>query len=266
MSRWWRDPLLVSLGPARVRLARVPRMPGARTPSWSDVPVEAGATAVDALATALQDRRWHGTDAHVGLHARYVRWMLLPFNDAIATDDEWLAFARVEFDAVHGERARGWNLQVLSPRYGLPTPACAVDVSLMDDVTRVCEAAGVRVVRFAPAFSTALESQRPRMGGPVSAFALIQSDRFTLAVAAAGAWCALESGRIGDRPADALEAALARADAGRFAGASRRLWVQFDGPPAPMPSRLGDWDVVEVDGATVRAGGRWWSRLGLAGG
>lgn len=267
MSRWWRDSLLVRLGPARVRLARVPRMSGTRVPPWSEYPVTSPATPVEALAAALEERRWRGTEALVSLHARFVRWTLLSFDDAIATDDEWRAFARVEFEGVHGDRARDWRIGILPPRFAMPTPACAVAASLVDDVTRVCATADVRVARLVPAFSSAFDAQRNRLRSAIAAFALVQDDRFTLAVLEGGRWCALESGRVGVRLADTLEAAIVRADAGQLSGtASRRLWVEFDGQGVPLPAKLGDWDVVAVDAASRHQPGGWRSRLGLAGG
>lgn len=265
MSRWWRDSLLVSFGPSRIRLARVAALSGGRMPPWSDVAVESGSTALETLAAALQERRWHGTNAQLWLHARHVRWMLLPFSEAIATDEEWLAYAQVEFGGVHGDRARNWCIRVLSPRYGQPVPACAMDASLLDDLQRVCAVADVRVAQVAPAFSVALESERARLRSRVSAFVLVQDDRFTLAVTEAGGWRALDTGRVGPRMVESLEAALVRADAGQFGDAARRAWIRFDGPAVALPSRLGDWDIVVLESAAMAAPPGWRSRLGLAG-
>lgn len=265
MSRWWRDSLLVSFGPSRIRLARVSALPGGRMPPWSEVVVEPGSTALETLGAALQERRWHGTAARVWLHARHVRWMLLPFSEAIATDAEWLAYAQIEFAGVHGERARDWSIRVLAPRFGQPVPACALDATLLDDLQRVCAGADVRVAQVAPAFAIAFEAERARLRSAVSAFVLVQDDRFTLAVLEAGAWRALDTGRIGPRAAESLEAALVRADAGQFGEAARRLWICFDGPAVALPARLGDWDVVVLEPAAMAASRGWRSRLGLAG-
>ena len=132
MSRWWRDRLTVLLRPDAIRVERhgsVLRRPARTTEQFAvrhgTAPAWQGA--LDGLAEALAEKRWQGTDVEVELSGHFVRWLLLPPSDAIATDEEWEGYARMEMEAVHGERAAAWSVSLTEQCPGEPVVACAVD-------------------------------------------------------------------------------------------------------------------------------------------
>jgi hypothetical protein len=255
VSPWWRDALHVRLAPHGLRIER--RRRGLRptvgeafdepvTPASGEAPP--WQAAADALERCLQAPRFRGADLHVDLGAAFSRWLLLPWSAALATDVERLAYARLEFEAVHGERVRGWRLRLGDGRPGEPAPVCAIDDALGDRLDGIAVAAGARLVAVRPAFGAALDRHRRVLSAPGAAFALVEPGRCTIAAFEAGRWRHLESGRWQGRMADALAARLARIDAlGICPGTPRRVHVLFDDLPEALPARLGDWDVVPVE-------------------
>lgn len=262
MSRWWRDRLEVTLGPQSLRLARHARLSGRPRGAVERFEVTTDAAggweaAVDALAAQLQSPRWRGADLDVRVSGHWVRWLLLPWSEAIATDAERLAWARVEFEGVHGERARGWDLRLAEQRPGRPAPACALDRELVARLRAVAQGAGGRLGRLAPAFADALDAHRRTLAARRSAFAFVEGGRCTLARFDRGQWEHVGSGRHGGRVADFLAAELRRGDAfGAAPAGMQRAYVVFDEAEATLPARLGEWDVV-VLGASARAPAPW---------
>jgi hypothetical protein len=260
VSLSWRDRVVVHLAPHALRLER--HRGGLRSGiAASATELVAGSTesapwapATDTLATVLQSPRWRGADLDVRLSGHFARWMLLPWNAAIATDAERIAYAQVEFESVHGERARSWRLRIADTRPGEASPVCAVDESLMARLEEIARVAGVRVVGTAPAFGVALDRHRHALVANSAAFAFVESGRCTLAIVERGRWRHLGSDRIRDRAADVLAAQLAHAEAlGAGTAEPRRLHVVFDEADEALPGRIGAWDVVSAGAAPARS-------------
>jgi hypothetical protein len=257
VSLSWRDVLRVSLAPHGLRIARHRR--GWRSPAAETFDVAVAATvagdapwaaAVDTLEQTLQTPRLRGADLDVTLDGVFARWLLLPWSAALATDAERLAYALLEFESVHGERARAWRVRLGDARPGEPSPACAIDEALHDRLAGVATVAGGRLVAARPAFGAALDRHRRVLTAPSAAFALVERGRCTIAAFERGRWRHLESTRIAGRVADALAAPLARIDAlGVCPESPRRVHVVFDASPEMLPARVGGWDLVTADDA-----------------
>jgi hypothetical protein len=257
VSLSWRDVLRVKLAPHGLRIARHRR--GWRSPAAEtfDVAVAAAAegsaawtAATDALEQTLLAPRLRGAHLDVALDGGFVRWLLLPWSAALATDAERHAYALLEFESVHGERARGWRIRLGDARPGEPSPACAIDEALHDRLAAIASAAGGRLIAVQPAFGTALDRHRRVLTAPSAAFALVERGRCTIAAFERGRWRHLESVRIAGRLSDAIAAPLARIDAlGVCPESPRRLHVVFDASPEALPAHVGGWDVVTADDA-----------------
>ncbi len=272
MSPWWRESVVARLTPRELRVARWSR--GLRrtcrdsavvpvTPAASQEPWRAG---VDALALLLQDKRFRGAPVTVEVSGPFARWLLLPPSPALATDDEWLAYARLEFAAVHGERTREWDLRLGEQMPRQPVPACALDARLIAELRAACERAGRPLAAVTPTFSALYDTHRTALRGPVAALAHLDAGRLTVALFARGAWRGLSDVRMAQAPVAALEAELAQLAAlGPLPESPRRLCVVDESGAERLPPRLGDWDVVTrlqrpakaAPAATaLRAGGR----------
>lgn len=264
MSLWWRDTLRVRLAPHGVRIARQRR--GLRPVTSEPIEVVVAPTAdggapwiaaVDALEEELLAPRFRGADLDVTLDGAFARWMLLPWSAALATDAERLAYARLEFEAVHGERARAWRLRLGDARPGESSPACAIDEMLHERLAAIATATGGRLAAARPAFGAALDRHRGVLSAPSAAFALVERGRCTVGAFERGRWRHLESVRLTGRVAEVAAATLARIDAlGVCPDAPRRLHVVFEAPAEPLPARIGQWDVVTADDAAPAPGPR----------
>ncbi|MEI7970034.1 MAG: hypothetical protein WCJ69_13705 [Betaproteobacteria bacterium] len=267
MSPWWREQFQVRLAPGEVGIARWSRGPrrtflDSETLVTGDGPGAPWQPAVDALARFLQARRARGTDLRVEASGHFCRWMLLPPDDAIATDAEWHAYARASLEGVHGDRARGWEFRLGAQRAGESVPLCAMDRALLDQLRLACTAGGVRLAGVTTAFATAFDRHRSASRAPRSAFALLETGRCTLGVLARGRWVHLSSVRCGTDFADVLLSQLAGpALQGVSASTPGRLQVAAAEGLAALPGRLGSWEVVRLDrggqpgpGSRVEAG------------
>lgn len=268
MSPWRRERVLVGLSPERLRLQR---LSGGRAAGQGDVvewPVEAIGNepwrgAVEALGRVLGESA--GADVSVRLSGHFVRWLLLPGSEHIAGDAEWQSYARIEMQAIHGERSEDWVLRVSEPRPGESVPACAIDRALCEAVEAACSNAGSRLLSLEPAFCVAFEARRREMRAPVCALAHLEPGRLTLGLLLRQRWVALSSVRCGERWLEALESELALAAAG---GAlplpPGRLHVVADGWSARVPASIGGWEVFGEDDVPEARGTVWrwpaWAR------
>lgn len=145
--------------------------------------------ALETLAQSLLNRApWRGGDATVVLSNHFVRYQLLPWSEAIGSDEEWLAYARQRFGQVHGEAAKEWVVRVDAPRRGQPTLACAMDRALLDGLEAGFAAAKSRLVSVQPHLASAFNRLRGAFGTQPAWFVLVEEGRLLLLLARDGAW------------------------------------------------------------------------------
>jgi hypothetical protein len=210
--------------------------------------------AVDLLDRALTEPRWRKVQAEVRLSSHFVRLHLLPWSDALATDQERLAFARMELEAIHGERVAGWTLTIDDAPVGAPAPVCAVDTALLEAVRASCRRAGHTVRSIRPGFAVALEQQRARIRGPRTGFVFAEAGRVTLALYEGQACRWLTNPRVGAALLETLSAELAQAQALGSVGGGGRLQVVFSDRREGLPPSIGSWELAVAEPG--EAGGR----------
>lgn len=276
MSPWWRERVVIDLAPGRVVLRRWSRGIKPRVLEHSGYEVEHAAatstattpaaaanwqSALDLLDRALTEARWRKGEAHIRLSSHCLRLHLLPFSAALATDDERLAFARMELEAVHGERVSDWTLILDDAPAGAATPVCAVDTAILEVLRTACTRAALTVGSIRPAFAVALEEQgrqgRGRARAARHGFAFAEGGRVTLALYEGGICRWLANPRVGSSLAETLGAELQQAQVlGSVSGAGR-LQIAFAEQRAGLPARIGGWDIgVAEAGPAERAGKR----------
>jgi hypothetical protein len=236
--------VLLSAG-LRPRIAHAVRHPVAPVRAAADgAPWRA---AVDVLAAALAEPRWQGAPAQVLVSEHWVRWQLIPFSESLTRDPEIESYARMEFEAVHGERSRGWQVSVAAPRAGQAVPACAVDAALPEAVRAACEGAGVKLASFTTRFAQACERHRHRIGAGAGALAWVEPGRCTLGVFEDGAWRGIASPRVNGDAVAVLGAELAATVAGGAVAGPGTLHLAFAAGRRAMPVELGGWRVSVLD-------------------
>lgn len=213
---------------------------------------EAWRAAVDVAAEVLRaEPRLRGAPVRVAVSDHWARWQLIPFSDSLVRDAEIESYARVEFEAVHGERARGWAVRVAVPRAGQAVPACAVDAALPEAVRAALEGAGATLASLGTSFALACDRHGHRVGAGSAALAWVEPGRCTMGVFGDGAWRAIASPRVNGDPAAALAGELSAALGAGAVTAPGTLHVAFAAARRAMPAELAGWRVNVLEEPSV---------------
>jgi len=164
--------------------------------------------AVEALPEILKSHK--SREASVVLADQFVRYALLPWNEAVKSPAQWLALARHRFAALHGAAAAEWNVKVTDTAPRGPRLACAVDKELVDALVAAFVTAGVKLVSVQPFLVAAFNRIRQMVGNASCWIVVEEPGRLTLALAQRGAWVAIRSRRSDERWRVALPEILER--------------------------------------------------------
>ncbi len=192
MSLLWRNQLRISLAADRLVL----RANKARTSSVAvQIPPDDAEWrgAVAALPGVLASFRNH--DVSVVLADQFVRYALLPWNAALRSEEQWLAFARHRLGAVHGAAAAEWDLRLTATAPSGPRLACAVDRALLGELAAVFSVANARLLSVQPFLVAAFNRIRRTIGTGSCWLVIEEPGRLTLAFIQHGVWLAVRSRR-----------------------------------------------------------------------
>jgi hypothetical protein len=173
--------------------------------------------ALEALPAILKSHQ--SREASVVLADQFVRYALLPHNDAVKTAAQWLALARHRFSALHGAAAAGWEVKVTETAPLGARLACAVDRELIEHLAMVFTSSNVKLVSVQPFLVAAFNRIRREIGHGSCWIVVEEPGRLTLALIQRGAWVAIRSRRSDDRWRSALPEILERESA--FLGLDR---------------------------------------------
>ena len=250
MSPSWRERVQLTLAPSGVELARYGRGFRPALIASAAVRAEPGESVAVVFARALADARWHRADARLVLSGHLVRYQMLPWSAALATDADRLAYARLEFAAVHGDKAQSWDLALADAPAGEAAPVCAIDAALIASLKATCTGATLSLLSVTPRFVAEFDRVRQHIARGPGGFALVEPGRLTLGLFDHGRWRALSNPRFEGPAAVALAAELTQAQAlGTVGVDGARLHVVFAGAPDMLPAKLAGWDVMVHDGA-----------------
>lgn len=208
MSLLQTDTLQVELAPDQVNLVHSERrltLRGMRTTVWNEWLAAAAAGpeeapwrgALQALATALPAQAGGASRARVILSNRLVRYVLVPWSDALGDAEEEAAFARHCFERVYGEASAQWELRVSDEQDGAPRLASAVDAALPGALREVFAAAGMWLDSIQPNLMAVYNDYRRHLQGRHAWLALLEPGGLCLALLQRGRWSRVRSMRIG---------------------------------------------------------------------
>jgi hypothetical protein len=152
---------------------------------------------LDALPEILKAHK--SREASVVLADQFVRYALLPWNDAVKTPEQWLALARHRFSALHGAASAEWDVKVTETAPLGARLACAVDRGLIEGLASSFVAAGVQLVSVQPFLVAAFNRIRQTVGNGSCWIVVEEPGRLTLALIQRGAWVAIRSRRSDER-------------------------------------------------------------------
>ena len=204
MSLLWRNHLRIGLCADRLLLAEYRRGLKPSKAQQQVLPVQQSASgpewraAVDALAEVLANAK--RPEASIVLADQFVRYVLLPPNEALKSDEQWLALARHRFAAIYGAGAAAWDVKVTETSPTGPRIACALERELLEALARNATAAGAALVSVQPflvaAFNRLNEKTRKMLGDGTCWLVVEEPGRLTLALLLRGVWTAIRSRRI----------------------------------------------------------------------
>lgn len=195
MSHSWRERLLIGLSPSELGLVHVKGLLRPRVVSKTVV----------ACNPAFGSESWHGAaavlrdeaarfsadalDVTLVLSNHFVRYALVPWNDALASAAEELAFARHCFMKIHGERSKAWTLSLSEEASGAPRIASAIDTVLLDAI-RACfpPDSRARLVSVQPGLMTAVNFWYRSVAQSGAWLLIAEPERACLALHGEGRW------------------------------------------------------------------------------
>ena len=186
MSLLWRNKQLrIGLAPDRVYVSGHKAIELAHNDgSWN--------AAVDALEPALKGMKG---EAAVVLADQFVRYTLLPWNEALKGAEHWNALASHRFTTLHGPKAGEWQINVAQTSPMGPRIACAVDRSLMQRLAEMFTKVNVRLVSVQPFLVAAFNRIRKTVGNGMCWIVVEEPGRLTLALIQRGMWVAIRTRR-----------------------------------------------------------------------
>jgi hypothetical protein len=204
VSLLWRDRLGVALFPDRLLLARVGRGMRARLKHkemMTLVPAEPGTPlwqpAVDALAGKVAAGALSGTEASVVLSSFFVHYTLVPWSDALGSEEEEIAFVRHCFARIYGDQASGWTLKLSRSAPGKAQLACGVETALIDALNKAMKPAGRTYCSLQPHLMVSFNRWRARLGERPMWFVAAEPGLLSLALLRDGQWQSVRTVKVG---------------------------------------------------------------------
>jgi len=153
--------------------------------------------AVEALPEVLKEFR--NQEISLVIADQFARYVLLPWNAALKTAEQWMALARHRLAAIHGAAAAGWEVKLTETAPSGPRLACAVDRELIEALAEKCAAAQVRLVSVQPFLVAGFNRIRAHVGNGSCWLVVEEPGRLTLAFIQRGVWVAIRSRRADER-------------------------------------------------------------------
>ncbi len=208
MSLWSRDEHRIVLSPDRVMLVHTTRELTRRgmkrkVQATLDIPC---APATDdgmpwseplgALEAALSGSAGRKSSVTVVLSNHFMRYVLLPWTDALDDAREELAYAQHSFNEMYGRDSSMWELRISSGRAGTAQMACAVDTRLLEALRDMCTRLGVDLRSIQPHLMLAYNACRASLQGRSGWLALVEQGHLCLALLQDGKWSWIRTMRI----------------------------------------------------------------------
>lgn len=202
MLRLSRDRILIALAPDSLSFVRIegvfrPRVSDKRTiacdPAFGAEPWQGALAALAEIAGGIGDAK---AEVTVVLSNHFVRYVLIPWSEALSNAEEEIAFVRYCFAKVHGERSKAWDLRLGRAPRGSAQIASAVDSALVQAIRASFPAgAKAKLASVQPYLMSAFNRWRPLVKGARAWFLLVERERACLAHLDNGRWSAVRNAR-----------------------------------------------------------------------
>lgn len=209
----WRRHLRIVLRPDRLLLRGLDRGLRRRTLAQASIPCEAGLPAwgapLAALEEVLRQPLWQGAAATVFLSGHLVRYLVLPWDDAIVSPSEQIAYARHRFGQIYGQEAAA-DIRIAPQAAGRSLLASAVEPDLVAAIEAACRRHGIRLASLQPMLMPVFNHISRRLPKQASALAVVEPSQVCLCLFRDGDWLRIASHRTEDTQAEAVLQLLQR--------------------------------------------------------
>ncbi len=145
------------------------------------------------------------------LSNHFVRYLLVPWSQQIASEEEFRNYAAAAFEEVYGEASAEWEVSLSAERPGAPRLAAAIDRQLLEAIRAALASTRLRLTSVQPylmaAYNRVARSRHDHDQDLV--FMLVEAGRACILVAQGGKWCHVSTAAAPEDP-DALSALLER--------------------------------------------------------
>ena len=143
------------------------------------------------LENVLKSNEWKKTDATVILSNHFVRFLVLPWNEAMLSGAEKMALVQHRFDEVYGEASSSWEFRLNEARFGSPSIACAIPQELLNRLKALFENTPLRLKFVQPYLMTAFNACRSELGNDATWFVLAERDNICVGLLQDGQWSSI---------------------------------------------------------------------------
>lgn len=166
MLRLLTEQLRIVITPAQIGVMRI--VMGRPQGEIKTYPLEKAASIEDAIATAFatikSDFSNHkGVKAGVILSGHFARYLVLSWQEALSSDDEWLTYASHAMRGAYGSSADHWKISLSRHTFGTPLIAAAIESSIHKAISSAVEATGLKLVWMQPYFTRAFNRHRQKL-------------------------------------------------------------------------------------------------------
>jgi hypothetical protein len=243
----------VGLHPERLVLERSGRALARRPKTREVLPVAAGEAsvprwraAVDRLASLGPGALANG-DVTVVLSGLFVRSTLVPWSDALTSEEELQAFARHCFARIYGAQGEGWVVTLSDSGAGEHRVACAVERSLVEALAAVVTGAQGRLRSVQPHPMASFNRCRPALGAADAWFVDVEPGLASIALLQEQQWQSLRTVKVGPAWRHDLPGLLSReACLVECATQCTRVAVFAEDDDDTAPVQAGGWTIAPL--------------------
>jgi len=173
VSPLWRDEVGIYFAPHRICLVRVGRglRPAMvreedhpRAPSGALAQSGAGWEAMlPALESHLSQSEWTNARARFVIGDTWVRYTVVPWSDALSSNEEHVAHARELMSSIFGDDLSEWSVSLSEAPPGVSRLACAMPAGLLRGLSDITTGHGLTLTSVQPQLIASFNSWRHRL-------------------------------------------------------------------------------------------------------
>lgn len=153
--------------------------------------------ALRALEAALPNGAHHKSHGTAVISNQFMRYALIPWNEALSDDKEEMIFARHSFKEMYGSDAESWELRINQGSVGVGQMACAVDARLLTELRGLLSRLGISLRSIQPHLMAAYNSCRAILRDRSAWLVLVERGNLCFALLQGGQWSWVRTIRAG---------------------------------------------------------------------